>query len=139
MLFGTGKRLAKTNKELEVIYRGQLYINCVKEYKYLGNVLDQFLSFNVNFDKVYKKASGRLKLLARLRYYLTTDSAFYIFAMMIQPIPTYRCTVKLSHTSTQLKKLKSLERRASVIVGRGVPPITNCINKDACCLVKISL
>ena len=94
MLFETGKRLAKTNKELEVIYRGQL-INCVKEYKYLGNVLDQFLSFNVNLDKVYKKASCRLKLLARLKYYLTTDSAFYIFAMMIQPILTYCSTVKL--------------------------------------------
>ena len=59
--------------------------------------------------------------------------------MMIQPILTYRSTVKLSHTSTQLKKLKSLERRASVIVGRGVPSITNCINKEACCLVKRSL
>ena len=138
MLFGTGKRLTKFDKQLDVSYRGQ-QINNVTEYTYLGNVLDQFMNFNSNFDKVYKRATGRLKLLARLRFYLTTESAFSIFTMMVQPILTYRSTVKLLHTNTQLKKLRSLERRAGVIIGRTVPSIHGCINIESCCLVKKSL
>ena len=47
--------------------------------------------------------------------------------------------MKLLHTNTQLKKLKSLERRAGIIVGRAVPSIHGSINKEACCLVKKSL
>ena len=94
MMFGTGKRLAGTDKHLEVSFRGQP-INNVKEYKYLGNIVDQLLNFNTNFEKVYKKASGRLKLLKRLRSYITADAAHRIVTMMIHPILTYRSTVKL--------------------------------------------
>ena len=135
MMFGTGKRLAGTDKHLEVSFRGQP-INNVKEYKYLGNIVDQLLNFNTNFEKVYKKASGRLKLLKRLRGYITADAAHRIVTMMIHPILTYRSTVKLQYTSTQQTKLKSLEKRAEQIVGRKVPSVAKTIRKDACCLVK---
>lgn len=138
MIFGTGKRLSTTDNHLDVSYRGQSISN-VPQYKYLGNIVDQYLNFNSNFDHVYKKASGRLKLLKRLRHYLTTDSAYYIFTMTVQPILTYRSTVKLLYTNTQQKRLKSLMNRAERIVGRKVPCIISAINKEACCLVKKSL
>ena len=114
MIFGTGKRLSKTNKHLDVSFRQQQIKN-VSEYKYSGNIVDQHLNFNQHFEKVYKKASGRLKLLRRLRSYLTVESAYSIYSMMILPLLTYRSTVKLCHSMTQKKMLKSLERRASTI------------------------
>ena len=135
MIFGTGKRLSKTNKHLEVSFQQQP-INNVSEYKYLGNVVDQHLNFNQNFDKVYKKASGRLKLLQRLRSYLTNESAYSIYSMMIVPLLTYRSTAKLNHSETQKKMLKSLERRASMVTRVNVPSVFNLINREACCFVK---
>ena len=135
MIFGTGKRLSKTNKHLEVSFQQQP-INNVSEYKYLGNVVDQHLNFNQNFDKVYKKTSGRLKLLQRLRSYLTNESAYSIYSMMIVPLLTYLSTVKLNHSETQKKMLKSLERRASMVTRVNVPSVFNLINREACCFVK---
>ena len=93
-------------------------------------------NFNQHFEKVYKKTSGRLKLLRRLRSYLTVESAYSIYSMMILPLLTYRSTVKLCHSMTQKKMLKSLERRASTITEVNVPSVLSLINKEACCLVK---
>lgn len=138
MLFGTAKRLQTTNKELEISFKGQR-INNVSEYKYLGNIVDRHLNFNINFEKVYKKASGRLKLLKNLRYYLTQEAAYKVYTLMIVPMLTYRGQVKLSYTNTQNKRINSFERRASEIIGRAVPSIINSIKKEALVFVKKSL
>ena len=75
MLVGTQQRLRNIfDKTLNVTYKG-VQISSVKEYKYLGNIVDQHLNFNKNFDKVYKKASARLNLLKRSRTYLTKHAA----------------------------------------------------------------
>ena len=47
--------------------------------------------------------------------------------------------MKLLHTNTQLKKLKTQQRRACVIIRRVVPSIHESINKGACCIVMKSL
>ena len=138
MIFGTSKRLKTTDENLSVTYRGQS-INNVKQYKYLGNNVDRNLNFNKNFDSTYKRASSRLNLLSKLRYFLTREAAFSIYKMMIIPILTYRCPVKLYYTSTQQKQVKSLERRAKRIIGKTFPSIVNSIRKEALGLVAKSL
>ena len=67
MLFGTAKRLSK-KKTI------QLQINEEKSYCYLGNEQDPTLNLNNNFEKSYKKASGRLNLLRKMRPYLNIDA-----------------------------------------------------------------
>ena len=64
LIFGTTKRLASTKKQIDTKYRGQS-IKSVSEYKYLGNVTDQHITFSKNFEQVFKKTTGRLKLLKR--------------------------------------------------------------------------
>ena len=135
LIFGTGKRLSTTKNWLDISYRGQLIEN-VSEYKYLGNFADQHLTFNKNFESVFKKASGRLKLLKRLRGYLTQESALIIFKMMIMPILTYQSTVKITFTNTQKEMLKSLQCRASVIVGHEVPSVIQVVHREACILIR---
>ena len=61
MLFGTIKSL-KTAGEIDVLYSNQR-INFTETYKYLGNIVDHHLNFRENFEKSYKKASSRLRLL----------------------------------------------------------------------------
>ena len=60
MLFGTTKCL-KTAGEIDVLYNQR--INFTETYKYLGNIVDHHLNFRENFEKSYKKASSRLRLL----------------------------------------------------------------------------
>ena len=70
MLFGKPQKLSKLKKETLNINYGSSAINVTTEYKYIGVHIDSTLNLNTNFDKVYKKASGKLKLLAKLRYQL---------------------------------------------------------------------
>ena len=62
MLFGTAKRLQLNPKQLELYY-DQSKINVSETYTYLGSTLDSHLNLSENFDKKYKKASSKLKLL----------------------------------------------------------------------------
>ena len=61
MLLRTTKRL-KNAGEIDVLYNNQR-INFTETYKYLGNIVDHNLNFSENFEKSYKKASSRLRLL----------------------------------------------------------------------------
>ena len=67
----------KKTKEMVVDFRSSqyvhppLYINdelveCVTEYKYLGTIIDQNFTFNLNVQSVYKKANSRLYFIRKL-------------------------------------------------------------------------
>jgi len=55
MLIGTAKRLKKYGRQLQISYNGSI-ISFVKEYVYLGNVIDNTLTFSSNFNNVFKQA-----------------------------------------------------------------------------------
>ena len=74
MLFGTSKRLSNTN-ELDIFYRGKKIV-CTSSYKYLGSLIDPSLNLNEFFNKTYKKASTRLRLLEKMRIFLTAKASF---------------------------------------------------------------
>ena len=65
MLFGTSQKLSKLRDTLQISYRGSC-INVTSHYKYLGVDIDSTLNLNSHFDRTYKKATGRLKLLVNL-------------------------------------------------------------------------
>lgn len=137
MLFGTGKKLSATERNLELRYRGYA-INNAASYKYLGYTLDACLLLNENFDIAYKRACKRPRLLSKLREYLTSDAAFKIYEMMILPILAYNTMIKPVFTDTELMRLESIERRASEIVGRGknVSKTESLIRRKVCQFVR---
>ena len=100
MLFGSAQRLKTHSKLLKILYQGHT-INFVTEYKYLRTVIDIHLTLNDNFDKVYKKTSSRLSLLHQLWWYLTTEAACNVYAMMILPLISYSTTPRIPYTYTQ--------------------------------------
>ena len=55
---------------------------------------------------------------------------------MMMPILTYQSTVKITFTDTQKEMLKSLQRRASVIVGHEVPSFIQVIHRETCILLR---
>ena len=138
MLFGTAKRLATQPKDTITIRIDGLPVHHVASYTYLGNQLDSKLTLQDNFDKSYRKATGRLTLLAKLRCYLSTEAAFKIFEMVILPILTYSTMISLKLSDTQRKKLISLKGRAEKIIGGGVNirPIESQMKINACTFVR---
>ena len=136
MLFGSSKRLKQSGKSLEVVYQGTA-INMVTEYKYLGTIVDNYLTLSSNFTRSYKYASNRMRLLQRIRPFLTLHAADKVYAMMIVPLITYSSILRQPFTETQCKKLASLENRAKRIIGgKQVTRIVNLVNREACLLVK---
>ena len=137
MLFGTAKRLSLNKNDFNVSYRQHL-ISFVDKYKYLGNILDNHLTFSNNFDMFYSKTTTRLSLLYKVRPYLTDEAAEKIYKMMIIPLLTYTGTASLSFTSTQLNKFKSIENRAKQIISSNapLPKIYSLIEREACIFVR---
>ena len=64
-------------------------ITCTCEYKYLGVHVDESLGLSSQFEKCFKKASGRLKLLFNIRDHLDLLAAKTIYRTMIMPVFTY--------------------------------------------------
>lgn len=135
MLFGTAQRLKRHGKDLNIMFNNAPII-FVTEYVYLGNIIDNHMILAKNFDRSYKKASGRLRLLRYVRPNLTAKSAEAIYNMMILPILTYGSTIKTTINDSQLEKYASLERRARKIIGKSIPSTKQLIEKEISLLVR---
>ena len=135
MLFSTQKKLSQNGDCIRLQYNHQT-IAATKEYKYLGTIMDQKLSFDTNFHHVYKKVSGKLRLLFSLRPYISPETRVKIYKGMLLPILLYACTTNLSLTNTQLSKLLSLDRRIARLTTKKQTPIQNEMKKHAVLLVR---
>ena len=141
LLFGTSQRIAKQTDPLEIKLSHQTVINNTTEHKYLGVRVDSSLNLNSNFNTCYKKASGRLRLLAKIRSYLDQATAATIYHSMILPTFTYCGILQLKYTNTQLSRLSSLHSRALKVVFGDVRPnqklmsVVNANKTRACKLV----
>ena len=110
MLFGTTRKCNKN--DLCVQFDGK-YVNTVKTYKYLGCLFDSSLSLNQHFDSCYRKACGQVRLLSKMRLYLTTEAAIKVYQAMILTLMTYGCIIKMNLTTSQSDRLSSIGRRVS--------------------------
>ena len=89
LLFGTSQRIAKQTEPFKIKLSNQTVINNTIEYKYLGVYVDSSLNLNSNFHNYFKKASGRLRLLAKIRPYIDQATATTIYHSMTLPTFTY--------------------------------------------------
>ena len=70
------------SKEMEVNLNG-VKISGTTSYKYLGIHLDQTLTFEEHFNKIYKQTSGRLNLQRKMRGLIHSSTAELIYRTMI--------------------------------------------------------
>lgn len=139
ILMGTNRRIR--NKTLKVHFNDR-QINFSSKYKYLGVLVDQTANLNEHFYLSFKKASGRLRLLKKIRWSLTMDAAESIYKCMIMPLLTYASIVTLNLNATQLARVLSLQDRAARIIDPSqsahlrVPDLMNFAKLQTCLLVK---
>ena len=117
MLFGTSQKLGRLNETLNIKYRYH-NINVTLVYKYLGIHIDSTLNLNSHFDKVFKKAAGRLKLLEKLRHQMDMKTATTIYNTMIVPILTYYSVHLINRKLVHQRNLKSFVTRAKNIINK---------------------
>ena len=113
MLFGTPQRTR--NQSLVIQHRFNT-LSFTSTYKYLGVKLDQSLALREHIDSAYKKASGRLYLLKRIRPQVTADAAIKVYKSMILPIFTYCSILTSNYTKSFEEKITSFERRSYRII-----------------------
>ena len=86
------------------------------EYKYLGVVMDDKLSWKSQIAYIVSKAGKRIGFLGRIRKQLTTYSASKIFKAFIRPIFDCCDCTWAGCNKTDSNTLERLQRRAARIV-----------------------
>ena len=114
MLFGTPRKLSEC-VELNFYYNG-VKINNTTRYKYLGIEVDNHVNLNDHFESTYKKMSGLLRLLCKLRPNLTKKAAKSVYESMIVPLFLFNCVTNLIYTRSKVEKLASIRKRAYSII-----------------------
>ena len=116
MTFGTSKRLNKLeSREMEINLNG-VKVSATSSYKYLGVHLDPTLNFEDHFNKIYKKATGQLNLLRRIRGLIDSSTVELIYKTMIMPVFGYCGLTFLARSQSHKNRIESIERRARVVI-----------------------
>jgi len=138
MLFGTGKRLSKAEKiSLDISNNGS-NINDTTSYKYLGLGLTNTLCMTEHIKSSLKKASSRVNLLKKMRYFVDSKTAALVYQSMILPILFYCPFVTLATIPNHLKeKIATMENRAERMIGGDfvIPRSENIKQKRICSFV----
>ena len=83
VLFGTGSRLATANLSVNIDGKE---LTRVAEYKYLGVILDESLSWNAHVNYLISKVSKRIGILGRTRRNISMHTASIIYRSFILPV-----------------------------------------------------
>ena len=89
-----------------------LKIATVQQYVYLGMLLDNKLTMNEYADVMWKKANAKVGILARIRRFISENSAAKIYKTMIRPHLDYIDFVINSSSVDRVKRLDTLQNKA---------------------------
>ena len=90
---------------------GDIRIDRVHSYKYLGITLDTNMNFKKHVENCIKSASYKTFLLSKVRKYIAFDAAVRIYKTMILPLIDYGDVLYHETNSILLHKLQTLQNR----------------------------
>ena len=109
MVFASRSRVKKANN-VQIFMNGK-QIQKVPSFKYLGIMLDLTLTYNVHISSTIRLILHKMALLAKLKKYLTKDTALTIYKTMLLPYFDYADVVFHKAKQTDLDKLQRLQNR----------------------------
>lgn len=94
-------------------------VEVVKEYKYLGTVIDDQLNWNSNTTKIYKKANQRLYFVRKLKYFNVNTRILNLFYQnTVLSLLTFCAITWFNSLSVfNRQKLVRITKQASRIIG----------------------
>ena len=135
MVFGTKKRLSCLNNPPKKIQYNNTIINFTISYKYLGLLVNNTLNMSEHITMTLKKASSRVHLLRRIRYFIDSHTAATIYNSMIVPLLTYCPLITSCMSNTLDLNLERLEKRAFRIIAADTTRLSKIsnIHPKRCC------
>ena len=116
VLFGSNGKLSKVDSfKIRV---GDQVLKRVLEFKYLGVVFDENLSWNAHIKYIATKASKRIGLLKRTRKDLCAYSTNLAYTSFVRPVLEYCDSVWSCCGKGNIDQLEKLQRRSARIVMR---------------------
>ena len=88
----------------------------VKEYRYLGLLLDTELNFNSLRDNLYKRVNLKISFFKKIRKYIDVNMAITIYKSTILPIIEYADFVYDNNIKYVHKKLQTLQNQGLSVV-----------------------
>lgn len=101
--------------DLNIIIDGEK-INRVKEFNYLGCVVDEQMNFNANADKTCKKMAKKISFMGRIANKLDLQTKKILYRSIIEPHIVYCSTILYLSNETQLDRIQKLQNRALRII-----------------------
>ena len=109
VIFGLRSQTRKLNDH-ELFIKNQK-LQKVATYKYLGMILDSYLTFNNHLQQTLNVISHKLLLLCKLRKYIDKHTAITLYKSMILPIMEYGDVIYCGAKGKLLSKLQSAQNR----------------------------
>ena len=134
MLFGTKKRLNQQEREIEINYQSQP-INTTNGYKYLGIQLDPSLNMQEHFNGICRKASSRIRLLKRIRPFITDLATLRMYQALIVPIITYCSLTNFYHQPYRKSSILALESRVCKLTNKDIRSVNKIFQRKICTTV----
>ena len=109
------KYMIVTPEKSEIVSKisiGTQSIGKVKQYEYLGMILDERLTMDKQIENIYKKANKKLGIMSRIRYFITDITACRIYKTMIRPHLEYVDFIIESGRKNLVNKLDRFQERA---------------------------
>ena len=91
-------------------------IKQTQEFKSLGVIIDQYLSWNSNTENICKKVTAGISALRRVKDLADRETLFSVYNALIYPYFKYCCEVWDVFGETQSKRLQKLQNRAARII-----------------------
>ena len=89
-------------------------IDRVKNFKYLGVVFDENLSWEEDIKQVHSKVSSRLYLFRQIRIFLDTKQSKKVFTSLVQSIMDYANTIWSFCSSKFQNALQKIQNRGLI-------------------------
>ena len=130
MVFGSKCSLAKLpNFEIKF---GNVPLQTVSSYKYLGLTLDSQLNYNLHVSKIISSVTGKLKQFQRMRSFLSSKAAVMVYKGMILPILEYGDVFLHAATAENRKRLQILQNKGlRCALNRGIDTDTVELHREA--------
>ena len=109
MFFGSNNSLAKV-PPFEIKF-GDVPLQTVTSYTYLGISLDNSLTYNLYVNRIISSVTSKLKQFRRMRGFLNTKAALMVYKGMLLPILEYGDIFLVGASATNIKRLQILQNK----------------------------
>ena len=92
----------------------------VLQYKYLGLVIDCFLSWQDHIDYISSKISKSVNIITKLKRHVTKQSLVSIYYALVYPYLTYGCVLWGNNYEAPLAQLVKLQNKVVRVI-KNVP------------------